>query len=111
MSKADIINLYKIDSIVRDSAKQKLVKAGYDQLEAEDLLVIADYNKARAIDKENAKKQKDLTKTDILGLVKSGVIDLAEGKKRLMKVGFDEQESEELLAKVVIDSTKSKESA
>jgi hypothetical protein len=104
LTKSDIKKLYILGLIDRDECIKLLQRIGYTGDTLKYIMLLFDYEKDQKEEKaktkeekEEIKKERQLTKTDILRLLRYRIIQPEEAKEMLMKIGYSEKDAEYLI--------------
>jgi len=93
LTTSQVLTAFRYRIITKEEADAKLEELGYDK-EERDLLIRIEEVRMQSQVKERVR---DLSKTDILRLLREGIIDPNEAKQMLIDIGYDETEAELLI--------------
>jgi hypothetical protein len=89
LTKSEIIKLYKVERIDRDTALEMLTDMGYSEDEADYILAIADY--------QRSEEPRELSRSQILQFYRYGLMARDEAKAELLGIGYTERAAELML--------------
>lgn len=102
ITRVDLRRLFQSGLIPAERLEKGYTDLGYTP---EDAKVLAEFAQIG-----NAEDEKDLTRSDVLGLYKDHLLDRSETAAALNKLGYDNQESEYLLDKIDFEIAKAERS-
>lgn len=101
---------FELEITTREEYKESLIGLNYDEDEAEFIVTITEL-KMDQKKKVDISKEKDLTKADVLRSFKLKLIARDDSLERLISLGFDEDESNELLDQIRVPQKLKEEEA
>ena len=98
LTRVDIRRAYQVGKLTPEQVKEQYRKRGYDETDADILTAIA----IEGVSSD----EKDLTRSDAVGLYVDGLQSRDETKTDIVKIGYDEDEAEDILKRADYDVKK-----